>query len=144
MNDNRLFVRDVVGVVLTIACLTTLTLWLVPASDQAFVEPPAHVDAPVGSPIARGAQIYQAKGCIACHTFDGTPRVGPTFLHDFGSQVALSDGTRVTMDDAYIRTSILHPQAQARPGYPPAMPTFESLISERELADVTAYIASLR
>lgn len=144
MNDNRLFVRDLVGVVLAIACLTTLTLWLVPASDHAFVEPPAHVDAPVGSPIVRGAHVYEAKGCIACHTVDGTPRVGPTFLHDYGSQVALSDGRTVAMDDTYIRESILHPQAAARPGYPPSMPTFEGMVSDKDIAALTAYLRSLR
>jgi cytochrome c oxidase subunit 2 len=81
---------------------------------------------------------------MTCHTVDGTPRVGPTFLHDYGTQVALANGTTVAMDDAYIRESILDPQAKARPGYPPAMPTFQGVVSDKEIRAVTAYIRSLR
>ena len=25
-----------------------------------------------------GSQLYQEKGCVACHSIDGSPRVGPT------------------------------------------------------------------
>jgi len=145
MNENRLFVRDLVGVVLTIAAVTALALWLIPHGGTPVVaEEPAQVTAPPISPVARGAKLYEAKGCIACHTVDGTPRVGPTFLHDYGTQVALADGRTVAMDDTYIRESILHPQAAARPGYPPSMPTFEGMMSDKELTALSAYIASLR
>jgi len=140
MNDNRLFVRDLIGVITAIAAVTTLALCLIPRDGEPFVDDSA--DAQVT--VERGAQLYEAKGCIACHTVDGTPRVGPTFLHDYGTTIALADGTTVAMDDAYIRASILHPQAQARPGYPPAMPTYGKQISERDIADVSAFIASLR
>jgi len=131
MNANRLLVRDLVGVVTTIAAITTLALLL-------------RTNAPPDSLVALGAHVYEGKGCIACHTVDGTPRIGPTFLHDYGTQVALADGRTVAMDDAYIRESILDPRAKARPGYPPAMPAFGGVITDKELAAVTAYIRSLR
>ena len=136
MNANRLLVRDL-GVVTTIAALTILALLFIPHDGTPVV------NAPPGSLVALGAHVYEAKGCIACHTVDGTPRIGPTFLHDYGTQVALADGRTVAMDDVYIRESILDPRAKARPGYPPAMPTFDGMISEKELAAVTAYIRSL-
>lgn len=145
MNENRLFVRDLVGVVLTIAAATALALWLIPHQGTPVVaDAPPQVTAPPTSPVALGAKLYEAKGCIACHTVDGTPRIGPTFLHDYGTQVALADGRTVAMDDSYIRESILHPQAAARPGYPPSMPTYGTAVSEHDLRALTAYIASLR
>ena len=144
MNANRLLVRDLVGVVTTIAAVTTLALRFIPHDGTPAVAEVPRTNAPPGSLVALGAHVYEAKGCIACHTVDGTPRVGPSFLHDYGTQVALADGRTVTMDDAYIRESILDPRAKARPGYPPAMPTFDGMISDKELAAVTAYIRSLR
>ena len=124
---------------------TALALWLIPHQGTPVVaDEPPRISAPPSSPVALGARLYEAKGCIACHTVDGTPRVGPSFLHDYGTQVALADGRTVAMNDAYIRESILHPQAAARPGYPPSMPTFEGMMSEKELTAVSAYIASLR
>jgi cytochrome c oxidase subunit 2 len=143
MNANRLFVRDLLGVTTAIAAATTLALWLIPRDGTPYVDRPV-ADADTRPLAEQGAEVFAAKGCIACHTIDGTPRVGPSFLHDYGTEIALADGTRVTMDAAYIRESILAPQAKARPGYPPAMPTFEGLISDHEIAAVTAYIRSLR
>lgn len=145
MNENRLFVRDLVGVVLTIAAVTTLAMRLIPHQGTPVVaDAPPRVAAPPPSPVELGAQLYQAKGCIACHTVDGTSRVGPTFLHDYGTQVALADGRTVAMDDSYIRESIVHPQAAARPGYPPSMPTYGSMLSDKDIAALTAYLRSLR
>jgi cytochrome c oxidase subunit 2 len=43
-------------------------------------------------------------------------------------------------DAAYVRESLLAPRAKAQAGYPPAMPSFDGLIKDREIADVTAYL----
>ena len=91
-----------------------------------------------------GKLLYEKKGCNACHTVDGSPRVGPTFFHDFGTMVPLSDGTQVKMDENYIRESVLYPQAKARPGYPPSMPSFEGQLKEKEIEGIIAYIKSLK
>ncbi|MGV8057237.1 MAG: cytochrome c oxidase subunit II [Smithellaceae bacterium] len=32
-----------------------------------------------GSAAERGPKILQAKGCLGCHSLDGSPRIGPTF-----------------------------------------------------------------
>jgi len=95
-------------------------------------------------PVDLGKQLYEKKGCNACHTVDGSTRVGPTFLHDFGTMVPLSDGSSVKMDENYIRESLLAPQAKARPGFPPSMPSFEGQLKEREIEGIIAYIKSLK
>jgi len=91
-----------------------------------------------------GRKLYEKKGCNACHTIDGTPRVGPSFFHDFGTTVPLADGSKVQMDENYIRESLMSPQAKARPGFPPSMPSFEGQLKEKEIQGLIAFIKSLK
>jgi cytochrome c oxidase subunit 2 len=91
-----------------------------------------------------GAMLYEKKGCVACHTTDGSARVGPTFKGSFGSPVPLADGSKVPMDENYIRESLLYPQAKARPGFPPSMPSFEGQLKEKEIEGLIAFIKSLK
>ena len=91
-----------------------------------------------------GKMLYEKKGCNACHTVDGTPRVGPSWKGVFGTVVPLSDGSQVKMDENYITESMLFPQAKSRPGFPPSMPSFQGQLKEREIAGIIAYIKSLK
>jgi cytochrome c oxidase subunit II len=91
-----------------------------------------------------GKKLYEKKGCNACHTVDGTPRVGPSFYQSFGTTVSLADGSKVPMDENYIRESLMSPQAKARPGFPPSMPSFEGQLKEVEITGLIAYIKSLK
>ena len=59
----------------------------------------------------------------------------------YGSEVELSDGTTVTVDDAYIRESILDPGAVIVDGYGNVMPKFD--LTDEEIAQITAYIQTL-
>jgi cytochrome c oxidase subunit 2 len=95
-------------------------------------------------PVQLGKQLYEKKGCNACHTVDGSTRVGPTFQGVFGTNVSLTDGSQVKMDENYIRESLLAPQAKARPGFPPSMPSFEGQLKEKEIEGIIAYIKSLK
>ena len=56
----------------------------------------------------------------------------------------LADGRKVKMDENYIRESMLSPQAKARPGFPPSMPSFEGQLKEKEIEGLIAYIKSLK
>jgi cytochrome c oxidase subunit 2 len=96
------------------------------------------------NPVDLGKMLYEKKGCNACHTLDGSPRVGPSWKATFGTDVPLTDGTTVKMDENYIRESILYPQAKSRPGFPPSMPSFEGQLKEKELEGLIAYIKSLK
>jgi cytochrome c oxidase subunit 2 len=91
-----------------------------------------------------GKMLYEKKGCNACHTIDGAARVGPTFLRSFGTMVPLIDGTQVKLDENYIRESLMYPQAKARPGFPPSMPSFEGQLKPQEIEGIIAYIKSLK
>src|SRR5690606_28499356 len=76
------------------------------------------------SPAEFGAALYTKRGCNACHSVDGTKMIGPTWKGVYGSQEATSAGD-VTVDDAYLRESILEPNAKVVAGYQPVMPTYK-------------------
>jgi len=61
-----------------------------------------------------------------------------------GANVLLADGSTVVADEAYIRESILQPKAKIVAGYQPVMPTFQGLITEEQILNLTAYIQSLQ
>ncbi len=90
-----------------------------------------------------GEMLFQKLGCGTCHRPDGTGQ-GPSLVGLFGKPVQLQRGRTVTADEAYIRESILDPQAKIVAGYPPIMPTFKGLISEDGILQIIAYIKSLK
>ena len=80
--------------------------------------------------------------CNTCH-LEGNQGRGPTLRGVFGSTVRLQNGQSATVDDNYIRESILNPQSRLVEGYQPLMPTFQGLISEEGLMQLLAYIKTL-
>lgn len=73
------------------------------------------------TPEQRGAFWASAEGfgCVACHSQDGTPGVGPTWKGLYSHEVELADGSTTTADDTYITTSIYDPNAQVVSGFNP-------------------------
>jgi cytochrome c oxidase subunit II len=95
-------------------------------------------------PAELGKKVYEKKGCNACHTIDGSARVGPTFKGDFGQKAQMADGSTITVDENYIRESLMAPQAKGRPGFPPSMPSFQGQLKEKEIEGIIAFIKSLK
>lgn len=96
------------------------------------------------SPREVGEKLYTAKGCVACHSLDGSPRVGPSFLKLFGRKTVFSDGTELTADENYIQESILHPNKQVVKGFAPnLMPSFDGQLSDSEISGLIAFIKSI-
>ena len=96
--------------------------------------------------MVRGQKAAQTYGCLACHSVDGTKIVGPTWKGAFGKQEALTDGTSVTVDEAYLRASIIDPGKQLVAGYPAGvMPTtYGQQLSDDIISDIIAFIMSLK
>jgi cytochrome c oxidase subunit 2 len=90
-----------------------------------------------------GERQFQRLGCAGCHRPDSKGR-GPSLVGSFGRPVPLRGGQRVLFDEAYIRESVLNPQAKVVAGFEPVMPTFQGQITEEGLLQITAYIKSLR
>jgi cytochrome c oxidase subunit 2 len=68
---------------------------------------------------------------------------GPSFLGIWGKQEQMADGTTITVDENYIRESILEPNAKTVAGFQPAMPTFQGLLDDDQIAAVIELIKSL-
>jgi cytochrome c oxidase subunit 2 len=93
------------------------------------------------SPVAAGAKLFSDLACISCHQRTGGR--GPSLANVFGHEVELQGGAKVIADEAYIRESILNPQAKVVNGFQPIMPTFQGLITEEQLLQLIAYVRSL-
>lgn len=94
--------------------------------------PPA---APQGDPAA-GRKVFASAGCGACHTFKpagSTGTVGPNLSEALRGKSA-----------AFIRKSIVDPNAEIAKGYPPnVMPSnFANQLSDKQLNDLVAFLQS--
>jgi len=96
------------------------------------------------TPATAGQQLYQTLGCASCHGANGEGGRGPTLAGAFGKMTPLQTGESVRADEAYIRESILNPQAKLVAGFGPIMPTFQGQVSEDQLLQLIAYIKSLQ
>jgi cytochrome c oxidase subunit 2 len=95
------------------------------------------------NPVAAGEKLFSQLACNTCHLPNGTGR-GPSMNGVYQGKVLLADGSTVTADEAYIRESILQPKAKIVAGYQPVMPTFQGLVTEEQIMNLTAYIKSLQ
>ena len=92
-----------------------------------------------------GVKLYEEKGCNACHTTDGSPRVGPTFKGLLGkTETVLRGGKEVTVlvDENYIRYYILHPNVDVIKGFPPVMPQVK--LTDEEINALIEFIKGLK
>jgi cytochrome c oxidase subunit 2 len=94
------------------------------------------------SPAAAGARLFQDLACNTCHMGDTQGR-GAVLTGVYGNTVQLQGGDTVIADDAYIRESIVRPQAKVVAGFQPIMPTFQGLVTEEQLLQLIAYVRSL-
>lgn len=116
---------------------------VMPAADYDAFIAASDPDKPENA-LALGRKLYAKKGCNACHSVDGAARVGPTWKGIWGTTVVGNDGTTRVVDDGYVESSLVTPQAFVVKGFPTVMPSFEGQIKPREIAALTAYIRSLQ
>jgi len=106
----------------------------------------AQATAQAGHPDAgRGQVLYSQMGCKTCHSLDGTKGIGPTWKGLFGSKVPLADGTTVTADQAYLTESIKVPGAKTVAEFGAgAMPNFGLILKDSQIADLVAFIMTVK
>jgi cytochrome c oxidase subunit 2 len=96
------------------------------------------------TPEEEGEELYVKRACNGCHSKDGTAGIGPTFKGLMGRVETLNDGSRVTVDDNYIRQSINKPDSQIVKGYEPKkMPSFEGQLTEKQLSSIIEFLKTL-
>jgi cytochrome c oxidase subunit 2 len=91
-----------------------------------------------------GERVFKIKGCPACHTTDGSAKVGPSFLGVWGRTESLADGSTVVVDDNYVRLSLMEPNKQVVAGFAPQMPTFQGQITDDQVTALIEYFKTLK
>ena len=87
-----------------------------------------------------GKRMFQNFGCAGCHR-DSIQ--GPSLVGIYGKEEELENGETVLVDDAYLRESILDPNAKIVKGYQPIMPDFDAQLDEDEVDILIDYIRTL-
>ena len=94
------------------------------------------------SPVAAGQKLFQDLSCNTCHLAERSG-LGPALTDLYSRAVELQGGRTVIADEAYLRESIVNPQAKIVAGFQPTMPTFQGLVTEEQLLQLVAYVRSL-
>jgi cytochrome c oxidase subunit 2 len=95
-------------------------------------------------PVELGQKMFNQRGCTTCHSTDGTPKIGPSLKGIWGHEQPLASGGSVTVDENYIRESLMEPQAKIVQGFTPAMPTFKGQLNDKQITGIIEFIKSLK
>ena len=95
-----------------------------------------------GSLASAGGKLFRDLACNTCHRSDAQGR-GPVLDGLFGKTVTLQSGDRITVDEAYIRESIVNPNEKLTAGFQPIMPAYQGQVNEEQLLELIEYVRAL-
>ena len=92
-------------------------------------------------PWKTGERLFQMN-CSGCHKMDDKAATGPALNTIWGTEETMIDGSKVLVDEDYIRSSILYPDKHIVAGYGPVskMNSFDGKLTEENIMDLIAYI----
>jgi cytochrome c oxidase subunit 2 len=97
-------------------------------------------------PGSRGPMLYKIKGCVACHSTDGSRLVGPSFKGIYGKTITVvTDGKerQVKVDDEYLHRSVRQPDSDKVKGFE-NIPMPPQNVTDEELEELIAWIKQLK
>ena len=97
-----------------------------------------------GTPEHRGQDVFNRMACNACHSVDGSLKLGPTIKSQYGKTIRHTDGSVVIIDDKYIRESLIDPLKHIAEGYTPIMPSYKPVLKDEDIENLIAYIKALK
>ena len=98
---------------------------------------------PPVEPTHPGYKLLDANLCTTCHSLDGQPGIGPTFKGLYGQTQKLKNGSTATVNDAFIREKILHPEAKTVAGtFEQEMPKTD--LTDEEIEEIVEYLQTLK
>lgn len=89
-----------------------------------------------------GRKILEDKGCLACHSLDGSPGVGPSLKGIWGQRVQLEDGTTRIVDAAFVKEKIRNPEKNVMKGFPAVMPALP--LTDEEIDQIENYLEDMK
>ncbi len=90
-----------------------------------------------------GERVAADKGCLRCHSLDGTKFLAPTWAGLWGSEVTMQDGSVVRAGAAYLTQSMMDPKAKVVKGFTPIMPSYRGQLTPPEVGAIIELIKSL-
>ena len=91
-----------------------------------------------------GKALLDSKGCLGCHSTDGTPGIGPSLKDVWGREVVLvgpdKKEKKLKYDAAGLTMIIMGPRTGVVKGYEPLMPTYADQITPDELELMLDYL----
>lgn len=141
-----------------LALVLALAVVAIACGSKAVTPPPAPLTPPPppvappapdggGLPSAAEGKVLAAQhACSACHSVDGNVSVGPTWKGLYDKEVTLAGGQKVSVDEDYLRESILTPNAKVADGFfPGIMPQdFRTHLSDQQVRSLIEYIRTLK
>lgn len=94
-----------------------------------------------------GERLLFERGCVSCHSLDGSKMVGPTFRGLFGTnRLVMTSGQRRTVvaDHDYIVNSIIDPRLDIVEGFPGTMPSGKDILSPQEIEEIINYLKTIK
>ena len=91
-----------------------------------------------------GKKLFKSKGCNACHSIDGSMKIGPSWKGAYGVERQLDTSEKVVIDENYLRESIVYPAKKIAKGYQNVMPSYAGLLTDREISGIIEYIKTLK
>ncbi len=62
----------------------------------------------------------------------------------YGKEIRHIDGSVMTIDDEYIRQSLIKPLQYIAEGYTPIMPSYKPILKDEDVENLIAYIKALK
>ncbi len=88
-----------------------------------------------------GAELYEALSCAKCHERGD---LAPPLVDLPGRRRELDNGLVVVADEAWVRESILQPDAKRVKNYPLRMPTYSGVLDQARLDALVAWVLARR
>ncbi len=101
--------------------------------------------------VEEGQRLYQLMGCVACHSTTGgdVTKIGPTWNGLYGREreiVINGTKTTTTVNDSYLRESILDPTAKIVRGFEKgeyAMPSYAGVLTDSQVESLILFIKTV-
>lgn len=87
-------------------------------------------------------RLLDAKECMSCHSLGAEADLAPSFKGIYGRREKMSDGSIITVDDAYLRESIIDPDHRIVDGYDDLMP--EPNLTDKEVEEIIDYLKTIK
>jgi len=97
--------------------------------------------------LSSGEKLIRDKGCIVCHSTDGSIISAPSFKGIFGRTAeVVTEGKKgeVVADEKYMRRSILNPQADLVRGYEGLVMPEQTSLTDEDIREIVNYLKELK